>query len=76
MTVQLQSSTTDDDAVEGTEGYIVCIEVREDQLDPRDRGRIHVTLLRRDILIRIVDDDQPPRECSLSSAGVVVSCHA
>ena len=59
MTLQFQSSTTDDDEFENTEGYILCIVIREEQLDPRDQGRIQIPLVRRDILITIVDNDLP-----------------
>ena len=58
MTLQFQSSTTDDDELENTEGYILCIVIREEQLDPRDRGRIQIPLLRRDILITIANESR------------------
>lgn len=59
MSLQLQSSTTDDYTLESLEGYILCIIIHEDQLDPRDRRRIQIPLLRRYILVKIVDNDLP-----------------
>jgi len=64
MPLELQSSTTDDNMFESLEGYILCIIIHEDQLDPRDRGRIQIPLVRRDILIKIIDND-PPRKSSM-----------
>lgn len=46
----------DDDVDEDPEGFILCLDIDEAQLDPRDRGRIEFD--RRYVLVVIMDDGE------------------
>ena len=46
----------DDDVDEDPEGFILCLDIDEAQLDPRDRGRIEID--RRYVLVVIMDDGE------------------
>ena len=45
----------DDDLREDTEGFILCLDIDETQLDPRDKGRIQIE--NRYLLVPIMDND-------------------